>query len=243
MNHTSIASLPIAKDSDLNFSRMLSQKILLNTERQSVAFLEIISGGYFQHTAGLDTEETVVVMKGRGKLEVGDETKIITPIALIKMTAEKVHKIFNEDAETLHIYWIKTTHKSNPNTYKATDEGIYLKRKEDCTEIVAAELERIYELFGKFNGNAQMHSVALVNILKDGASDNHFHPVVEESYMITEGEGKLVIDSEVKTVKSGDTVLIPIGKKHQIFNSGSQTLKLIVVCVPYWEPGCAVYDK
>jgi mannose-6-phosphate isomerase-like protein (cupin superfamily) len=160
------------------------------------------------------------------------------------MTAGKAHKIFNDQLDKLSLFWIQARDKTAPMLSNSSHQETYMRKKEECDEIKAKpDEEWIYELYGKNNGDAQMHSVALVDIAKGGCSDEHFHPIVEETYMITEGKGKLVVDSEVITVNAGDAKVIPVGKMHQIFNEGSQTLKLVVVCVPFWTLGCGIYTK
>lgn len=216
------------------------QRLLLTSDQQKIKYVEIFQGQCFKAKLHDDVEETAVIMKGMARMKIGGEIKTVTPISLVKMTANKVHKFYNDQTETVGLYLIKA--KINLEERQNGDEGLYIRKKEDCYEIVATEQERIYELFGKTNGNAEMHSVALVDIHEGGSSARHYHPVVNETYVIDQGEGRLVIDSKESIVKAGDTIVIPVGKNHQIFNASSQTLKLVVVVTPPWTMDCGVYN-
>jgi mannose-6-phosphate isomerase-like protein (cupin superfamily) len=48
----------------------------------------------------------------------------------------------------------------------------------------------------------------------------HAHEDLEEVYFVTGGEGEIVIDDRVETVKAGDGVRIPFGAFHQARNRG-----------------------
>lgn len=217
----------------------------LSTDRQTVKLVEIFKGGSFEPTMDQGTEETLVFLNG-SSIEIDGETKTATPNSLVRLTSGKAHKIFNDQVDKLSLYWIQARDKTAPALSGTGHQEPYLRKKEDCEEIKAKpDVELIYELYGQpqKHGGAQMHSVALVDIAKGGSSDEHFHPVVEETYMIAEGEGRLLIDSEVISVRAGDAKVIPVGKMHQIFNEGSETLKLVVVCVPFWTFDCGIYTK
>jgi mannose-6-phosphate isomerase-like protein (cupin superfamily) len=101
--------------------------------------------------------------------------------------------------------------------------------------------EKIWELAGKFVGNAHKHSVAIVEISPGTASKEHYHPVVEESYYVLGGEGFLLLDEKEIALKPGDLIVIPVGSRHKIFNKSQDlTLKLLVTCAEAWHPECFV---
>jgi mannose-6-phosphate isomerase-like protein (cupin superfamily) len=101
--------------------------------------------------------------------------------------------------------------------------------------------EKIWELAGISVGNAQKHSVAIVEISPGTASKEHFHPVVEESYYVLGGEGLLILENKEIPLVPGDLIVIPIGSKHKIINKSRElTLKLLVTCAEAWHPDCFV---
>ncbi|MDF2578212.1 MAG: hypothetical protein K0S74_1696 [Chlamydiales bacterium] len=131
-------------------------------------------------------------------------------------------------------YVLQDTH--NTALHGAIQTDIYIRRKEDCQQIHAGNGEYVYELIGKHSGNSQQHSLAQVEIFKNGFSQAHYDPKAEESYIITEGSGRLTISNQTRAVTIGDVVKIPVGKIHQIFNDNIETLKFYCICAPAWTP-------
>ena len=72
--------------------------------------------------------------------------------------------------------------------------------------------------------------------LQPGAStQEHYHPKAEEIYYITHGIGKIRIEGEVREVKAGDAIAILPGRKHKLWNTGSDPLRLLCCCAPAYE--------
>lgn len=113
--------------------------------------------------------------------------------------------------------------------------GIYTRKVADCNPIYAGPGETIYELLGT-EADAKLHSVAYVTLGQNGSSSAHFHPDAEESYVVLEGEGFLVIDGRERSVKAGDVAFIPKNAIHQIFNKSMADLSFLCVCAPAWTP-------
>lgn len=220
-----------------------------NSHQHSVAFVEILKGCSSQAHIHPHSEESYVVLEGQGRLIIDGETRIIKPGDLAKIPVGKVHQIFNDQAENLKFYcicapaWSPECSVPVSKEYlpppQNTAKPIYVKRKEECEVINTGRGELIFELLGVHNGDAEQHSVALVEMEKNGASSPHWHPKAEESYLILEGKGKLVIDGKERNVVPGDLAKIPVGKVHQIFNDHAETLKFYVVCAPAWTPDCS----
>jgi mannose-6-phosphate isomerase-like protein (cupin superfamily) len=63
----------------------------------------------------------------------------------------------------------------------------------------------------------------------------HFHTKTEEIYFITSGVGRMRIEGETCDVKAGDAVAIPPGRKHKLWNTGGETLRLLCCCAPAYE--------
>lgn len=55
------------------------------------------------------------------------------------------------------------------------------------------------------------------------------HSKREEHWILTAGSGEVVLNDEVIPVKAGQHIHIPIGAKHRIRNTGSQTLEFVEV--------------
>jgi mannose-6-phosphate isomerase-like protein (cupin superfamily) len=121
---------------------------------------------------------------------------------------------------------------------------IYIQSRETVPAFTTEHGETIRELTGIVSGKTFKHSVALVDFVPGGASINHFHPVIEESYFVLEGEGRLVIDGETAIIKQGQLVVIPPKAHHQVFNdSADKVLKLYVVAAEAWTPDSMIPVK
>jgi len=102
--------------------------------------------------------------------------------------------------------------------------------------------ESIKELVSPLSKNSTKDiSIAICEIRPQCASLKHYHPIVEETYHITEGTAKIIIDNQEALLAKGDTVVIPPNASHQIFNTGTLPLKFMVICAPAWTPDCSVF--
>ena len=93
----------------------------------------------------------------------------------------------------------------------------------------------IRELLAHRNSSIRNQSLAEARVHPGGATQEHFHKVTEEIYYITHGEGRMRIENETRDVKMGDAIAIPPGKRHKIWNTGSETLRLLCCCAPTYE--------
>jgi len=101
--------------------------------------------------------------------------------------------------------------------------------------------ETIMELVGPGSNGSKGYSIAECTMTRDAKSEAHYHPIVEETYLITEGAGYMMINKERLDIKAGDTIVIPAKTTHQVINSTDSTLKFLVTCVPEWTPECSVF--
>jgi quercetin dioxygenase-like cupin family protein len=56
----------------------------------------------------------------------------------------------------------------------------------------------------------------------------HADPM-EEIYIIQRGRGQMQVGEEIREVKAGDAIHIPIGHLHELKNTGDEELSLLVV--------------
>ncbi|CAF1025425.1 unnamed protein product, partial [Didymodactylos carnosus] len=86
------------------------------------------------------------------------------------------------------------------------------------------------------------HSMARIEIPVGKKSEKHFHPICEESYTIISGQGYVTIDNDRHDVTEGSSVIIPPKARHQIFNTGNNSLIFFAVCIPPWTADCSVFE-
>jgi mannose-6-phosphate isomerase-like protein (cupin superfamily) len=93
----------------------------------------------------------------------------------------------------------------------------------------------IREWAGPVSAPAQNQSLAEATIPVGGATTAHYHRTIEELYLVSAGEGRLVIDGEEQLLRSGDCALIPPRAEHKLFNTGDQPLRVICACAPAYS--------
>ena len=65
----------------------------------------------------------------------------------------------------------------------------------------------------------------------------HRHREIEEIYYIVAGRGLMTVGSQQQEVAAGDAVYVPRGHRHTLTNTGSEPIRLLLVCGPafYYE--------
>lgn len=163
-----------------------------------------------------------------------EANRVTNPYSSVRLTAGKINTLIKEPGQISTVYCIETND---------TVKGEYARKLKDCKQLNPADGEYIYETEGVENGANKAYSIAIVIILSGKSSKRHYHPEVEEIYIVTAGVGRLEIEGlEDQIVKPGHVAPIPIGKKHQIFSIGDESLEMVVTCRDAWTLTCGIYD-
>jgi mannose-6-phosphate isomerase-like protein (cupin superfamily) len=93
----------------------------------------------------------------------------------------------------------------------------------------------IREWAGPVSAPARNQSLAEATIAPGGATTEHYHRLTEELYLVTAGEGRLILDGEERVIVEGDCALIPPGMRHKIFNAGATPLRILCACAPAYS--------
>jgi mannose-6-phosphate isomerase-like protein (cupin superfamily) len=110
-----------------------------------------------------------------------------------------------------------------------------IKSLEHLSAFVTKDGSEIRELLAHRNSSIRNQSLAEARISVGGATQEHYHIRTEEIYYITHGSGRMRIENELYDVRAGDAVAIPPGKKHKLWNTGQETLRLLCCCAPAYE--------
>jgi mannose-6-phosphate isomerase-like protein (cupin superfamily) len=70
----------------------------------------------------------------------------------------------------------------------------------------------------------------------------HHHRHIEEVYYVVEGRGLMTVGDEVREVEAGDAIYVPRGHRHTLENTGSEAIRLILVCGPAFYYEDEVFD-
>jgi len=115
-------------------------------------------------------------------------------------------------------------------------EQMDVKHLEDCAPFTTKDGSEIRELLAYRNSTQiKNQSLAEARLPVGAATEEHYHAQTEEIYFITHGSGRMRIGSEERDVKVGDAIAIAPGKKHKLWNTGSETLRLLCCCAPAYE--------
>jgi mannose-6-phosphate isomerase-like protein (cupin superfamily) len=60
----------------------------------------------------------------------------------------------------------------------------------------------------------------------------HRHEVLEEVYYILEGSGVMTVGENQREVGAGDAVYIPRQHRHTLTNTGSTSMRILLICGP-----------
>src|SRR5215471_18864669 len=60
----------------------------------------------------------------------------------------------------------------------------------------------------------------------------HHHGDLEEIYYVVSGRGLMTVGQDTREVGAGDAIYIPRGHRHSLKNTGSESIKVLLVCGP-----------
>jgi mannose-6-phosphate isomerase-like protein (cupin superfamily) len=110
-----------------------------------------------------------------------------------------------------------------------------IKNLNEVAPFITKDGSEIRELLAHRNSVIRNQSLAEARLLVGASTREHFHSKAEEIYYITHGAGKIQIEGETREVRAGDAIAIPPGQKHKLWNTGSETLRLLCCCAPAYE--------
>jgi mannose-6-phosphate isomerase-like protein (cupin superfamily) len=110
-----------------------------------------------------------------------------------------------------------------------------IKNLESAPPFITKDGSEIRELLAHRNSVIRNQSLAEARVPVGGSTQEHYHTRAEEIYFITAGRGRMRIEAEIAEVKAGDAIAIPPGRKHKLWNTGSEILKLLCCCSPAYE--------
>ena len=107
---------------------------------------------------------------------------------------------------------------------------------DELTPFTSEDSSTIRELAHPSWTAAQRQSLAEASLPVGGETDEHFHPIAEEIYHFTGGQGRMRLAEEEFDVRSGHAIVIPPGTPHKLWNTGNEPLVLLCCCSPAYQP-------
>ena len=118
-----------------------------------------------------------------------------------------------------------------------------IKNLNEVPPFITKDGSEIRELLAHRNSAIRNQSLAEARLPAGASTQEHFHPRAEEIYYITHGTGKIRIEGEMREVRAGDAIAIPPGRKHKLWNTGAETLRLLCCCAPAYEDSDTVITE
>jgi len=110
-----------------------------------------------------------------------------------------------------------------------------VKNLESVPAFITKDGSEIRELLAHRNSAIRNQTLAEARLAPGTCTQAHYHVKTEEIYYITHGAGRIRINGEVREVAPGDAIAILPGQIHQIWNTGSDVLRLLCCCAPGYE--------
>src|SRR5215472_14466192 len=110
-----------------------------------------------------------------------------------------------------------------------------IKNLAEVAAFITKDGSEIRELLAYRNSAIRNQSLAEARLPVGESTQEHYHQRTEEIYYITHGKGRIRIDGESRDVVAGDAIAIPPGKRHKLWNTGQETLRLLCCCAPAYE--------
>jgi mannose-6-phosphate isomerase-like protein (cupin superfamily) len=110
-----------------------------------------------------------------------------------------------------------------------------IKNLNQVPAFITKDGSEIRELLAHRNSAIRNQSLAEARLTVGASTQEHYHPKAEEIYFLTHGQGRIRIEGEVHEVSAGDAIAIPPGQRHKLWNTGSETLRLLCCCAPGYE--------
>lgn len=122
-----------------------------------------------------------------------------------------------------------------PHGAPANVPGMDVHNLSEVPPFITKDGSEIRELLAPRNSALRHQSLAEARLPVGGATREHYHFRTEEIYYITHGTGRMRIEDEERAVRPGDAIAIPPGRRHKLWNTGAEPLRLLCCCAPAYE--------
>ena len=107
---------------------------------------------------------------------------------------------------------------------------------DQATRVKTPHGSEIRPLIDRTTAPVTQCSLAQETLLPGQAVGRHHHDVIEEIYFITSSVGLMRVGNEEREVGAGDAIFIPRGAPHELQNTGTEPMTIILVCGPAYFP-------
>ena len=105
-------------------------------------------------------------------------------------------------------------------------------RLDEASPFTTLDGSTIREVAGPVSLPTSRQSLAEATVPAGGETVEHLHRTSEEIYTFLSGMGRVKVGDEEREVREGDSVVLPPGTPHKIWNTGAAPLRLLCCCAP-----------
>lgn len=127
---------------------------------------------------------------------------------------------------------IREGHNQTFLSYDITTMKVIQSIYRDVVPYITKDGSEIRELMHPNVQGNRAQSLAEATVPPGGETALHLHRVTEEIYHFIQGSGVMRLGETTFAVNAGDTVAIPPGTVHCLFNSGETQMKILCACSP-----------
>jgi mannose-6-phosphate isomerase-like protein (cupin superfamily) len=110
-----------------------------------------------------------------------------------------------------------------------------IKNLNDIKPFITKDGSEVRELLSFRNSAVRHQSMAEARLPVGGKTLEHYHVKTEEIYFILAGVGQIRVEGELRAVMPGDAIAILPGKRHKLWNTGTESLRVLCCCTPTYE--------
>ena len=113
-----------------------------------------------------------------------------------------------------------------------SETKMIIVNRNDSAVIHTAHGSEIRPLMDRTTSAITQCSLAEEILLPGQEVTPHRHQTIEEIYYVVAGCGVMTVGDEQREVSAGDAIFIPRHHRHTLKNTGTEPIKLILVCGP-----------
>lgn len=110
-----------------------------------------------------------------------------------------------------------------------------IQQRDEASPFITADGSQIREFLNPGNSMLKNQSLAQATLAPGAATTEHYHPLAEEIYFISQGRARMRVEGRESSMGPGDSVAIPNGHKHKIWNTGEEPLVFLCCCAPAYS--------
>lgn len=88
--------------------------------------------------------------------------------------------------------------------------------------------------------NGQLQMINRARLLPGRSFNKHYHEDMEEIFIMLNGKVKIIVDNEEDYLQEGDTIIVPVGKTHQMINETDKDIYYLAIGVSTDKKGKTV---